>query len=152
MSGHLPLHLHIPTSLIDQMIAEASSSSTQEVCGLLFGVGLAIMEIEPTANVAADPARRFEVDPAALIAAHRRGRERGRGRGQGAGVASTPALIGHYHSHPNGRAEPSACDAEMALADGSIWLIIAGGEVTAWRAVEGGARHGRFDALPILRC
>ena len=142
LSGHLPLHLHIPTPLIDQMMAEASSSPAQEVCGLLFGVGLQVLEIEPTANVADDPARRFEVDPAALIAAHRRGRGRGGG----------PALIGHYHSHPGGQAEPSVCDAEMAVADGAIWLIIAGGEVTAWRAVEGGALHGRFDPLAILRC
>ena len=154
------------------MMAEASSSPTHEVCGLLFGVGLQVLEIEPAANVADDPARRFEVDPAALIAAHRRGRvcktirssrAKSRDSGQalsvstsldtnGWDVASYSTLIGHYHSHPGGRAEPSACDADMAVADGSIWLIIAGGEVMAWRAVEGGALYGRFDPLPILRC
>ncbi len=137
--------MHVPPftiaqRVIDQMIAAADESPNLEVCGLLFGACDCVEEAQPSRNVAADPTRRFEVDPVALIAAHRRGR--------GAG----PKLIGHYHSHPGGRAEPSACDADMATADGSVWLIIAGGEVTAWRAVEGGALHGRFDPLPILRC
>jgi desampylase len=135
-----PINLSIPHSVINQLIAVALASPTEEVCGLLFGGASGVERAEPTANVAADPARRFEVDPGALIAAHRQG------RGEGA------KLIGHYHSHPNGRAEPSVCDAKMAIADGSIWVIVAGGDVTAWRAVEDGALHGRFDPLPILRC
>ncbi len=134
-----PVSLSIPHSVINKLIAADFASPTEEVCGLLFGGASRVERAEPTANVAADPARRFEVDPGALIAAHRQG------RGGGA------KLIGHYHSHPNGRAEPSACDADMSVADGSVWLIIAGGEVTAWRVVEDGALHGRFDPLPILR-
>ena len=88
------------------------------------------------ANVAADPARRFEIDPGALIAALRA--ERGGGE----------TVIGYWHSHPSGDATPSATDAAMAAADGKIWLIVAGGTVTAWRAGATGV-HGRFERLAV---
>ena len=32
-------------------------------------------------------------------------------------------MIGCYHSHPNGRAEPSAFDLEGAAETGFVWLI-----------------------------
>ena len=79
----------------------------------------------------------IEIDPAALIAAHRAARSGG------------AAVIGHYHSHPTGLAEPSPRDAADAAPDGSIWLIAGGGQVTAWRAVAAGRRHGRFDPLAL---
>ena len=78
-----------------------------------------------------NPANHFEIDPAALIAAHRAAR------------AGGPQVLGYYHSHPNGRAEPSATDAVQASGDGRIWAIIAGGAVTWWRD----APHG-FEPLP----
>jgi proteasome lid subunit RPN8/RPN11 len=78
---------------------------------LLLGQGDRIARVVPCANVAAEPWHRFEIDPAALIAAHRAA------RGGGA------AVIGHYHSHPTGLAEPSPRDAADAAPDGSIWLI-----------------------------
>ncbi|WP_343525647.1 Mov34/MPN/PAD-1 family protein [Sphingomonas sp.] len=117
-------------------IAEAASPD-REVCGLLLGEGDRIVTAMPCANVAAEPWHRFEIDPAALIAAHRAARSGG------------PAIIGHYHSHPTGLAEPSARDAADAAPDGTIWLIAGGGLVTAWRAVAAGRRHGRFDPLDL---
>ena len=98
---------------------------------------MVVTGILPSANVAADPARFFEIDPAALLAAHRAARSGG------------PQVIGHYHSHPNGRAEPSPRDAADAAPDGSIWLIAASGRLTAWRAGPHGALHGRFDAVEL---
>jgi desampylase len=132
--------LAISQRIIDQMIAVADASPNLEVCGMLFGTPDCVEGVQSALNVADNPAERFEIDPAALIAAHRKAR------------AGGAALAGCYHSHPNGLREPSACDAEMALEAGWVWLIVAGGEVTAWRAVEGGALHGRFDPLPILPC
>jgi proteasome lid subunit RPN8/RPN11 len=93
--------------------------------------------ILPARNVAADPVRFFEIDPAVLLAAHRAGRHGG------------AQVIGHYHSHPNGRAEPSPRDAAYAAPDGAFWLIAAAGRLTAWRAVPAGALHGRFDAVAL---
>ncbi|MFV1428256.1 Mov34/MPN/PAD-1 family protein, partial [Klebsiella pneumoniae] len=88
------------------------------------------------ANVADDPTRRFEIDPAALIAALKA--ERGGGE----------RVIGYWHSHPSGDATPSATDAAMAAADGKIWVIVAGDAVTVWRAGTSGL-HGRFERVEV---
>ena len=93
---------------------------------MLFGSAALVDGVMAAANVADDPARRFEIDPAALFAAIRAER------------AGGPTLAGHYHSHPGGIAEPSAPDRAMAAADGKLWLIVAGEAVTAWRAGEDG--------------
>ena len=121
----------------DMILSAAAASPEREVCGLLLGAGLTVARVVPCRNVASDPARRFEIDPAALLAAHRAAR------------SGAPAVIGHYHSHPVGRAAPSPRDAADAAPDGSIWVIVADGVMTAWRAVRAGALHDRFDPLAI---
>lgn len=113
----------------------AASSPDAEVCGLLLGgdtIGIAV----PARNVHPDPTRHFEIDPAALFAAIRAER------------AGGPALIGYYHSHPNGLAEPSATDRASAAPDGRLWLIVAGDAVTAWRAGVNGFDPVELDADP----
>jgi proteasome lid subunit RPN8/RPN11 len=151
----------IASGLIDQIVSAAQRSFVAEVCGLLLSshagpvsasasIEVPMAENEPVmtieavvacVNVAADPARRFEIDPAALLSAHRAARRGG------------PAVVGHYHSHPSGDPTPSPRDAADAAADGSIWLIagsIAGHvEVRGWRAVAQGAVHGRFDPIAL---
>lgn len=127
----------ISSDTLDFLLKTAAASPDREVCGLLLGQGDRIDRLVACANVAAEPWHRFEIDPAALIAAHRAA------RGGGA------AVIGHYHSHPTGLAEPSPRDAADAAPDGNIWLIAGGGQVTAWRAVAAGERHGRFDPLAL---
>ena len=109
-----------------------------EACGLLFGTAHVITAMQATENTAEDPGRRFEIDPAALFAALRAER------------AGGPKIVGYWHSHPSGDATPSATDAAMAAPDGRLWLIVAGEAVTLWRAVEGGALHGRFDAVELV--
>ena len=93
---------------------------------MLFGTEGRIEAAEACANVAENPARRFEIDPAALFAAHRRARNGG------------PQVIGHYHSHPSGHAVPSARDAAQAMGDGAVWMILGGGVARAWRSVDSG--------------
>lgn len=117
----------ISSELLRRMVAEAAASPDAEVCGLLFGT---VGRIEATAactNVAANPARTFEIDPAALFAAHRRAR------------AGGLAVVGHYHSHPSGLSVPSPRDAAQAMGDGAVWLILGGDAAQAWRSVEVGA-------------
>ncbi|WP_423603842.1 M67 family metallopeptidase [Sphingomonas sp. MS122] len=122
---------------MNELVQKCKAVAPQEACGLLFGADGAISSWSETANVAADPHRHFEIDPTALFTALRA--ERGGG----------PRLAGYWHSHPSGDAAPSATDAAMAAPDGRLWLIVAGGTVTAWRAVEDGARHGRFAAVQL---
>ncbi|HVF93446.1 MAG TPA: Mov34/MPN/PAD-1 family protein [Sphingomonas sp.] len=129
--------LDISSSVLTHIRAAAAAAPQQEVCGLLLGTEGRIDAAQSCNNVAADPARRFELDPAALIAAHRAAR------------AGGAAIVGHYHSHPSGLPVPSGYDADAASADGAVWLIVAGGEVNAWRAVEAGAVHGRFEAVEL---
>lgn len=133
----MAMELRISSTILDRITAEAIASPDREICGLLLGTGEAITEARSCRNVAADPSIRFEIDPAALLAAHRAARRGG------------AAVIGHYHSHPSGLAEPSPRDAADAVPDGSVWLIAVGGQVTGWRAVENGALHGRFVPLRL---
>lgn len=130
--------LCISRQVLHRIAAETAESPCVEACGLLFGNDDRITAVQPCRNVAADPATRFEIDPAALLAAHRNARLGG------------PTVIGCYHSHPTGWAEPSPRDAADAAPDGSIWLIAAVDDVTAWRATPNGALHGRFDAIVLL--
>jgi proteasome lid subunit RPN8/RPN11 len=117
----------IASSVLTQILAEAAAAPDREVCGLLLGDVDAIMAARAAANVADDPSRTFEVDPRALFAALRDER------------AGGAKVIGHYHSHPNGVAAPSARDAGAA-EPGWLWMIAAAGEATLWMAEE----EGRF--------
>ena len=111
---------------------EATRAYPRECCGLLLGQGARVEAVRPAANVHPDPQRHFEIDPAALIEAHRAARGGG------------PAVLGYYHSHPRGAAEPSVTDRAMASGDGRIWAIIAQANVLCWRDGPDG-----FEALPL---
>ncbi|MGK2909903.1 MAG: Mov34/MPN/PAD-1 family protein [Sphingobium sp.] len=129
--------VHISRLLHDRMMAQAHASPDHEVCGLLLGVSGAITEIRPAPNVADDPRTRFEVDPVILLAAHRAARRGGL------------AVIGHYHSHPNGSSAPSPADAAAAGVDGLLWLIIGETDARLWQAGPDGL-HGRFQARQLI--
>ncbi|MCE7798497.1 M67 family metallopeptidase [Sphingobium sufflavum] len=145
------MKLRISRGLLDGIVALASKTPGEEVCGLLLGLpplaaaapATAAGTIEsflPATNVAPDRARHFEIDPATLIRAHRAERDGG------------PAILGCFHSHPGGDPTPSAEDAAQAEANGALWLICAGPPWTAslWKAVTNGAVHGRFDPVPMI--
>lgn len=130
------MSVRIATDLLRRIVAQAAASP-DEICGLLFGMPDAIEMALPCRNVAGDPRRRFEIDPAALIAAYRAARGGG------------PAPVGCYHSHPGGDAMPSARDAAEAAADGWLWLIVGSRQARLFRAVEQGELQGRFDAVTL---
>jgi desampylase len=118
-----------------QLLDWAAEAAPEECCGLIFGQNGVIAQLQLVANVAADPMRRFELDPKALIAAEKAARAGG-----------TP-ILGYFHSHPSGDCAPSMADAALAAPDGRIWVFVAGGEIAAWQAVEDGAVHGRFRPI-----
>ena len=121
----------IDPALLRDILARAAADPDREVCGLLFGTPARIVAAAPAANVASAPHDSFEIDPRALIAALRAER------------AGGARLVGHYHSHPNGLAEPSARD--LAAAEpGRLWLICAGRGARLWLA-----EPGRFRELPL---
>lgn len=99
----------------------AEAAFPREACALLVGsIGngddsVEVRRVVPTANVTATPERGFEIDPAAHIALLRSLRERN----------AAESIIGHWHSHPNGRAEPSMTDVAMIHDPTLVWLISA---------------------------
>ncbi len=115
------------------MRAHAAAAHPHEACGILLGEGTCITGAIETRNVHPSPHTHFEIDPQALIDAHRAAR------------AGGPEVIGYYHSHPTGEAAPSATDRACASGDGKVWAILGGGDaVTLWRDGEQG-----FTALPL---
>jgi len=110
--------------------AEARAALPRECCGLLEGQKDGdtwhIGAIHRAPNLACAPDR-FEIDPAAHFAARRAARQR------------HAAIVGCYHSHPGGQAQPSATDLAGAGAEDFLWLIAADGALGAFVY-----RGGRF--------
>lgn len=120
------MDIELTRPALEGLLAEASGALPHEACGLLLGHGTRIEEVKFARNVDPIPRTRFEIDPQALVDAHRAARRGG------------PEVLGYYHSHPTGPAEPSASDRALASGDGRIWAIVAGGDVTFWRDDEDG--------------
>ena len=120
------MDVRVATGVIDALVAEAARASPRECCGLLLGEGGRIDAALPARNVHPQPSTHFEIDPQALIDAHRAARSGG------------AQVIGYFHSHPNGLARPSDTDALCAAGDGLVWAIVAGGAVTFWHDLPGG--------------
>jgi proteasome lid subunit RPN8/RPN11 len=127
------MKVRISRTVLDAIRSHAAADAPREACGLLFGTAELVDAAMAAINVADDPERHFEIDPATLFAAIRAAR------------AGGAKLAGYYHSHPNGRAEPSATDQAMAAPDGKLWLIVAGGAVTGWRAEPDGFTPVEID-------
>lgn len=130
----------IAKGLLRRIAAAAERAYPEEGCGLLIGRAepdgrLRVTDLADSANVADAAMRRcrFEVDPAVRFAIMRRL------RGTGMDV------VGHWHSHPDGRAEPSTHDAAMAFEPDLAWLIVA---VAGGRA--GAAAAFRWDPVTAV--
>jgi len=131
------MEIHISREIKDQLRLWFSQAEDEEICGILTGTETHINDAILCRNVAENPHRFFEIDPAQLIKAERSARDGG------------PAIIGYFHSHPEGQAYPSPTDAQMAAPDDRIWLIIGASEMKAWRATENGALYSRFSAINL---
>ena len=118
--------MELSRRIADQLLGQARVAHPCECCGLLLGGDERITEICPATNVHPTPETHFEIDPQALVDAHRAAR------------AGGAQVVGYYHSHPNGFAEPSATDRAAASGDGRIWLIIAAGSINGWKDTPDG--------------
>jgi desampylase len=107
--------LILPSTLRAQLEIEARAAFPEECCGLLEAIregdSLRVLALHPSANLAADPLAGFEIDPALHLKLQRSLRGTGR------------EVAGCYHSHPTGRARPSARDRACGCAEGFFWLI-----------------------------
>jgi proteasome lid subunit RPN8/RPN11 len=148
--------LLIDETLQAALTRHALDSYPAECCGLLIGSeipngDLLVNEIAPSKNLdAAGGARAFEVDPALILDWQKRTRGTDR------------RVLGHYHSHPDEPAEPSATDLARAWQPGQVWLIMTVlgglpaegvigplvGPIMAFRYAESGADRA-FDPLEL---
>lgn len=113
--------IEVTSGAMATLLAEAQRTGARECCGLLLGEGDRIATAVPAENVCDRPEIRFEIDPAALFAAHKAARSGG------------PQVLGYFHSHPAGHPVPSATDCEHSTGDLRVWAIVAGSEVAFWR-------------------
>lgn len=118
--------IQVASQVVEALRREAEADHPRECCGILLGERDRIDQVVPTQNVHPTPETHFEIEPQALIDAHRAARE---GR---------LPVIGYYHSHPTGNPVPSSTDQAMASSDGRVWAIVAGAEVRFWEDRPGG--------------
>jgi proteasome lid subunit RPN8/RPN11 len=110
--------LHLPDALAAQILVAAASAYPSEGCGLIEGIDIAegwrAVAVHEAKNIAEDPRRRFLIDPQTQFDLMRRLRD------------SPSRVIGCFHSHPDGRAEPSTTDRAEAYESDFLYLIAAG--------------------------
>lgn len=131
-AGVTEMGLEVSGQALATMRAAAEAAHPHEACGILLGAGTRITAALKAANVHPTPATHFEIDPQALIDAHRAAR------------AGGAQVVGYFHSHPQGEPIPSTTDRACASGDGMVWAILAGADVRFWRDGEAG-----FTALPF---
>lgn len=130
-----------------QIIDCAEVACPAECCGLLVGREpdpgsdtWHVTRVEPSDNLAPNGRNdRFEVDPRLRLRLQKELRD------------GPDTLIGVYHSHPGGPAQPSVTDLESAWEPSLIWLITAvvegqATQTTAHRLVD---RASRFEAIEL---
>ncbi len=132
-----------PPTALKRIVDLAEAHYPREACGLIVGrrveAGLRVTRIEPSRNLASTPAHRFEIDSELRLALQRELR--------GGGTE----IVGLYHSHPDGLAEPSATDLAQAWEPALVWLIVAvvGGQAIQVTAHRLAADGGQFEELAL---
>ena len=121
-------HVELPAALADAIGAQARAASPNECCGLLEGVrgdsGFRVTALHPVRNISPDAAH-FAMAPQDQFAAQKCARANGRG------------IIGCYHSHPGGSAQPSAADQAGAGEEDFLWLIAGDEDLRAFVYSDG---------------
>ena len=124
-------------SIIETMLAQARRDPRIECCGLLAGRERAISRIFTAANTAENPATSYEIAPKEIFERMREMR------------AEKMEMLGIYHSHPNGKNEPSPRDIAQAYYSEAAYFIVS--PLADWqtpvRALS--IRDGRVTELEI---
>lgn len=138
--------LILPRALLDDISRAAEAAFPHECCGLLAGHPddgdgrTTVTRVVPSANVTEGRAEdSFEINPQVRFDLMR------------ALEGTDEAIVGHYHSHPGGAAEPSATDLSMAYETNLIWVIVAvaEGKVTDVRAHGVDDDRKAFHPIPL---
>lgn len=133
-----PATVSIRAKCLEELVGHARDTLPHECCGLLLGRGDHVGAVFRARNIAAEPAKRFLIDPQDHFAARRAARQTGLD------------LVGFYHSHPRSTAEPSPRDLDEFTYTGSLYLIVG---LRAEPAEIGVFRHdiGNFRRVAFVR-
>ena len=99
----------------DRIRYAAAHAYPNECCGLLLGHregdDIIVDEVVASTNVSDSPRDSFEIDPELRLKIEKiiRGTKR--------------SIIGHYHSHPDGTAEPSDRDKAQVWEPDMVWVV-----------------------------
>ena len=136
--------ISFPRDLLARLGRLVEAAYPNEACGLLIGRLEAgrvarVSRLEASPNLAPEPRHRFEIDLRLWFDLKR--------QLQGGGEA----IVGLYHSHPDGLARPSTTDFERAWEPQLIWVIQAvakgrAGPVSAHVLV---GAPDRFEEIPL---
>ncbi len=136
----------IPSQQLRQIVDAAEAAYPNEGCGLLVGHRkpngtVEVTRVHASANLGKAPDR-FEIDPRLWV-------DLSRALGKG-----PQQVVGLYHSHPNGPAQPSATDLGAAWGEELVWIIVAvsGGDDGRAQAVQVTAHildHGGRQFRPL---
>jgi proteasome lid subunit RPN8/RPN11 len=129
--------IRIRQEALARVKGHASTDLPRECCGLLAGRDGVITRAFEGANIAADPAKSYEIAPGELFRLMREIR------------AAGLALMGIYHSHPNGNNEPSPRDIDRAYYPDAAYFILSP-QVNAKPARAFSIRDGRVEELQIV--
>ena len=104
--------IQIDAEVLGQLIGYARQNPRVECCGFLAGREGIITSAYPAENIAANPVASYEVATKEIVQVMR--------EIQVAGLE----MLGIYHSHPNGRGEPSETDiATVGYPDVAYFII-----------------------------
>jgi proteasome lid subunit RPN8/RPN11 len=129
--------IRVPKTIVVEMIANARREPALECCGLLAGRDGAITRVYPAANVAENSAISYEIAPKEIFSLMRAMR------------AAGTEMLGIYHSHPNGKNEPSPRDIEEAYYSEAAYFIISPRDDSERRVRAFSIREGRVEELEI---
>lgn len=128
----------IAREALRQIVDAAEAAYPGECCGLIVGRMLPNGTVEalrahPSANLRKQD-KQFEIDPRLWV-------DLARALGRG-----PLKVVGLYHSHPDGPAQPSAIDLEAAWGEELVWLIVS----VAGAPAEGdGEKPARGQAVQV---
>jgi proteasome lid subunit RPN8/RPN11 len=129
---------------LKQIVDATEAAYPDEACGLLVGRDddakvIYITEVHQSENLADDPRRHFEVDPALRLGLHKRLRD------------EADTVVGLFHSHPDQPAQPSETDLTRAWEPELIWLItsVVNGQAVLTTGHRLSADGTRFEQVPL---
>ena len=112
-----PVRMTLPAAVRRAILGHANREAPRECCGFLIGRGGRVLHAAAMRNTSKSPRVRFRIDPREHIALRRELRR----------LSPALEIVGVYHSHPAGPAEPSTRDRLEAHYREWLYVLAIGG-------------------------